>query len=120
LGTGGTLKDLLAWGQNFAAQRYGDVYGRRAQEYGMNRSNAADTYRTNYQTQYVDPYENAFRASMAEFEPKMVGYTTQAAAGQRADENAWNRAWQRFQFDWDKFRDQRDSTWNKSFQYATA
>ncbi len=26
--TGGSLKDILAWGQNYAAQRYGDVFNR--------------------------------------------------------------------------------------------
>lgn len=36
LRSGGTLKDLLAWGNNFATQRYGDVYKRRADEYDKN------------------------------------------------------------------------------------
>jgi hypothetical protein len=131
LNTGGTLKDILAWGQNYAATRYNDVYGRRRDTYDVNRSNAADvytrnrgnavdTYNTNYQTQYFDPYQIAYKSALDAFAPQMTAYTTRAAAGQRQNELDYRNAWDRFQFDYDKWRDQRDSTFNKTFQYVNA
>ena len=70
LNTGGTLKDILGWGNRFAEQNYGNVYNRaantydrnrgnafegwganervRAEAYDRNRGNAFDTYKTNY------------------------------------------------------------------------
>lgn len=109
LNTGGTLKDILAWGQNYATTRYGDVYNRKR-----------DIYDTNYKTQYLDPYGFAYKGALDSFAPSMTAYTTQAAAGQRQNELDYTNAWQRFMFDYDKWRDQRDSTWNKNFQYTTA
>lgn len=49
LRAGGTLKDLLSYGQNFASQEYGNVFNRALQEYDTNRKNAFDTYSTGYQ-----------------------------------------------------------------------
>lgn len=46
--TGGTLKELMNYGQQSATQFYGDAYNRQANTYGMNRANAADAYATNY------------------------------------------------------------------------
>jgi len=46
--TGGTLKDLIGWGNRFAEQNYGNVFNRAGQTYDRNYTNAADTYKTNY------------------------------------------------------------------------
>lgn len=100
--TGGTLKDLLAWGNNYATQRYGDVRNRKM-----------DTYQTNYKTQYLDPFEKLYRGALDEFAPQMTGFSTEAAWNQRANEDDWQHAW-------DTFRDQRDSTYNKVYQYSTS
>lgn len=43
---GGTLKDILAWGDNFATQFYNDA-----------RNRMKDTFMTNVQNQYVAPYQ---------------------------------------------------------------
>ena len=48
LRAGGTLKDILGYGQNFASQEYGNVWNRALQEYDTNRSNAMDTWQTGY------------------------------------------------------------------------
>lgn len=56
LNTGGTIKDFESYGQNLASTRYNDLWNRKASEYTLNRSNALDTYNTNYGTQYKDPY----------------------------------------------------------------
>jgi hypothetical protein len=131
LNTGGTLKDILAWGNNYATTRYQDVYGRKRDVYDTNRANAVDVYNRNYQTQYADPYQIAYRSALDRFAPQQIAYTTQAgagqtayttqaAAGQRQNELDYRNAWDRFTFDYDKWRDQRDSTFNKTFQYVTA
>ena len=100
--TGGTLKDLIGWGNSFATQRYGDVRNRKM-----------DTYLTNYKTQNIDPYEKLYRGAVDAFAPKMQAYGTEAAWKQHANDLNWSHAY-------DTFRDQRDSTFNKSFQYLTA
>jgi len=48
LRSGGTLKDILGYGQNFASQEYGNVYNRALQEYDTNRGNAADIWGKQY------------------------------------------------------------------------
>lgn len=107
LNTGGTLRDILGYGQNFASGEYANVYGR-----------AADTYDRNYKSQYTDPYAIAYKGAVDSFAPKMTGYTTEAAAGQRASEMGYNNAWDQYLQNFRQFQDQRDSTWNKNFQYA--
>lgn len=48
LRSGGTLKDILGYGQNFASQEYNNVYNRALQEYDTNRGNAADIWSKAY------------------------------------------------------------------------
>lgn len=47
LRSGGTMKDLLGYGQNFASQEYGNVYNRALSEYDTNRNNAFGTWDAN-------------------------------------------------------------------------
>jgi hypothetical protein len=98
--TGGTLKDYIAWGGNYASQRYADT-----------RNRQKDTYLTNYTTQYMDPFEKAYRSALDEFAPKMTGFNAEVGWNQRANETDWQHAW-------DVFRDQRDSTFNKTYTVA--
>ena len=62
LRTGGTLKDILNYGQQAATQNYQNVYNNDLTAYTTNRGTAEDTYNTNYKTQYTDPYANAVSA----------------------------------------------------------
>lgn len=48
--TGGTLKDLINYGQNFGSQEYGSVFDRQLRGYGANYQAAKDRYDTTYQT----------------------------------------------------------------------
>jgi len=118
--TGGTLKDLAAWNSNYAGTRYNDAYGRDLNTYATNRETAVDSYNTNYQTQYADPYKHAYQGALDAFAPQLVGYTTQAANVQRENELDYRNAFDLFDFDWRRFVDQRDSTFNKRFQVSTA
>lgn len=80
LRTGGTLKDILGWGNQFATQNYGNVFNQQAQVYGTNRSNAADAYNTNYNVardvwnlntqEGLNAYDRQFNASAAAFNPQ--------------------------------------------------
>ncbi len=111
--TGGTAKDLINYGQAAGTTQYNNVLNRMLNQ-----------YLTNYQTQYMDPYNIAFQGAQASFAPQMagfqanvgagnLGYSTQAAAGQRANEFNYQSAWDRYLQDFNQFRDQRDSTYNK-------
>jgi hypothetical protein len=76
LRSGGTLKDILGYGQNFASQEYGNVYNRALNEYDTNRGNAADIWGKQY-GQRKDVYgsqaenagkRNTFNLSNAQFD----------------------------------------------------
>lgn len=55
LNTGGTLKDLVGYGQDLASQEYGHVYDRKLDAYKTQWGIAKDVNDSNYQTQYKDP-----------------------------------------------------------------
>lgn len=64
--TGGTLKDLISYGQDLASTKYGEAYDRGLSTYATNRSNALNTYNTNYQTQYQDPWSANYKSQYAD------------------------------------------------------
>ena len=47
LRTGGTLKDVLAWGNRFAEQNFSNVYNRAGQTYDRQRGNAFSNWQAN-------------------------------------------------------------------------
>ncbi len=118
--TGGSLKDILAWGQNYAAQRYGDVYNRNYQTYTGNEGAKERAYASNLTSQYLQPYQFAYQGALDTFNPQQSQWQTNMAATQRGNENAYANAYQNFQDSYQRFRDQRDSTFDKTFKYATA
>lgn len=120
LNTGGTLKDILAWGQNYAAQRYGDVYNRNYNTWQGNEGAKERAYATNYGSQYLDPYKFAYQGALDAFNPTQSQWQTNMAATQRGNENDYANAYQRFQGDFNRWQDQRDSTFDKTFKYVTA
>lgn len=118
--SGGTLNDILKYNSNFANSHYNDVLNRDLGIYNTNRSGAVNTYNTNYQTQYKDPYTFDVAAKEAEFAPQLSQWQTQAQAGQRQTEDNNATSWQQFLQKFLQFQDQRDSTFNKTFTYANA
>ncbi len=46
--TGGTLQNILDYGQQAGSQEYGAAYGRKLGEYGMNEQNRFNAYQSNY------------------------------------------------------------------------
>ena len=97
LRTGGTLKDLLGYGQSFASQEYNNIYNRAADAYDRNYRTAADTYDRNRNNAFTSwsantdenraAYDRDFQASWNEFLPK-----------QRAAELQFGRDWDLFTY----------------------
>ncbi len=53
LRTGGTLKDILSYGQDLGSQEYGNAFDRYMQQYGAQRQNAQDVYQAQLQQQQL-------------------------------------------------------------------
>jgi hypothetical protein len=75
LRTGGSLKDLIGFGNKFAEQNYGNVYDRAARTYNMN-----------------------FQTAQAKYAPNLLGWQTKTAFGSNAAQRAWEQAWQNYYF----------------------
>lgn len=95
LRTGGTLKDLVNYGQNFASNEYGNVYNRKFGEYKFDYDKEADTYARNYGVSR-DVFDRNYKASYDEFQPKLTGWQTNANADQRAAEMQFQNEWDRY------------------------
>jgi hypothetical protein len=98
LNGGGTLKDINAWGQNFATQRVNDVKDR-----------SVNNYLLNYQTQYVDPYKYAYQSALDKFtgglniwQGQNSQWQTSAQVAQRAAEDQWQQAYTPFNDLWNR------------------
>lgn len=74
LRTGGTLKDILGFGQKLGEQNYGNVFNRSKSIYDTNRSNAADTYATNYGVSR-DKFDRDYIGARDEYQPKQLEAT---------------------------------------------
>jgi hypothetical protein len=110
--TGGTLKDLLAYNQNFASQEFGNVDQRRRQTYDTNRGNAFQNWQANRGTAF-DLYDRGFEGARAEFEPQLYGWRTKADLGTRAEEKAQNDAYTQFLDDYKMWRNQQSDVFDR-------
>lgn len=118
--SGGTLKDLLAYNQNFASQEFNNMWGRRMGEYDTNRT----TWQGNAQTQ-LGAYDRDLAGRRAEYEPQILRYTTEAQVGQRGAETAYDQAYRTFMTDYDAWLNQRNTAldqwrWEQGFNRDSA
>jgi hypothetical protein len=67
LRTGGTLKDLVNYGQNAASQEYSNIFDRAVQSHNLGLQQALGTYATNYGVQR-DAYDRLFDSNKAVFD----------------------------------------------------
>lgn len=105
-----TAKALIDYGQGAATTQYGNVWDR-----------AAQTYDRNTTTQYLDPFAAQYQNWMTgTVNPTMSNFSTQTANIAHGNDVRWQDNWNSWLQDWNQFRDQRDSTFNKQFQVATA
>jgi hypothetical protein len=86
LRTGGTIKDLLKYNQNFASQEYGNVYNR-----------AADTYRTNYGVSR-DVFDRTYQGAKDAFAPALQDWTLRTGLNKEAADDYFNRTYDAFKF----------------------
>lgn len=68
LRSGGTLKDLINYGQNAASQEYSNIYGRAVDAHNMGLQQELGTYGVNYGVS-KDNRDYLYDASKAEFAP---------------------------------------------------
>ena len=81
LRTGGTLKDILNYGQSAASQEYGNVFDRYARGYDTRFGTAKDKYNFKYQ------------GAKDTYAPKLFEWQTKTAFGTNAAQRAYERAW---------------------------
>jgi hypothetical protein len=87
LRSGGTLKDVVAWGNQFANQNYQNVFNRALEAWTRNAQSALDAWRANEQAREnvyglrqntwqqnakmaLDAYDRLYQAAVAAFNPK--------------------------------------------------
>lgn len=103
-------KAFIDYGQNAATTQYGNVWDRQAQAYDRNVT-----------TQYLDPFAAQYQNWMSgTVNPTMSNFSTQSANIAHTNDVQWQDNWNTWLQNWNQFRDQRDSTFNKQFQTATA
>jgi hypothetical protein len=107
LRTGGTLKDILNYGQQAATQNYGNVLNQDLGIYNTNRAGAVQAYNTNYQTQYVDPYQ-----------AQILPYQTMAANAQHVADQNYNSAENAFTNSADIFYNNQNAPYAKLLSLA--
>lgn len=86
LRTGGTLKDILGYGQNFASQEYSNAWNRALQGYQTNYGVASDVFSKNYQ------------GAKDEYAPLLAQYQNQVAAEMDKGKLGFQRAWDAYAF----------------------
>lgn len=109
--TGNSLIDILKYNQDYAGTAFNNIDSRRRADWTANTTNQLNTFGANV-SKDEGVYDRDFQAALAEFQPQMEGYSTQAAAGQRQSEDNWSHAFQQWQqqFNIDQF--------NKTFPYT--
>lgn len=109
LRTGGTIKDLLNYNQNFASREYGNVYDRSLGTYNTNYNNqwnqylggyntAADTYKTNYGVA-KDTFDTRYKGALDMYNPTLLSWQTRMQAQQKAAEDEYNRQWEVYKYE---------------------
>lgn len=84
LRTGGTLKDILGWGNKFAEQNYGNAFDRQARSYQTRFDTAASKHGFNYQL------------AKDKYAPNLLGWQTRTAFGTNAAQRAWEQSWAKY------------------------
>jgi hypothetical protein len=93
LNDSGTADALIDYGQNAASQEYNNLWNRELQG-----------YQTNVQTQNVDPFNFAMQSAQVRNAQANLGYSTQAAWNQHANDTDLDQAWKQFLNDEDQWR----------------
>jgi hypothetical protein len=106
LRTGGTLKDIVGYGQNFAAQEYDKVFNRALQGYDAQYGAERDAYQARYAgdlAEYESRYKTAADKHRAEYEAAKDRFAPEFAQYGIMAEAERQRALAEFQRHWDKY-----------------
>jgi hypothetical protein len=68
---------------------------------------------TNYKTQYLDPYNNAFQNAQSEFAPKLTAWQTTAPMIQSQNNTDYANAMSKWLSDYNMYTQQQDRAFNK-------
>jgi hypothetical protein len=90
LRTGGTLKDILAYGQNMASQEYGNIFDRAHRTYDTNRRNAFENFTTNHTNRYTIARDR--------YAPTLLDWQTRMSMGQRAADLEFERMYDAWKY----------------------
>lgn len=127
--TGGTMQDMLDYGQKAASSEYQNVYARRKGEYdttvandltawGTNYRKAADTWASNTK-EGLDAYDRLFQGAMAEFGPKMASWQGKTQWGPQQNQQNYNNAWNQYLTKYDIFKHNEEWPWQVLKDSAT-
>lgn len=108
-----TAKGLEDYGQGSASQEFSNIWNRDWQQ-------QMGEYATNYQTQYADPYQIEYKGATDALAPQLLGYQTQAAAGQHTTDTNYLNSWNEFLNKQNYFTNWQDRVFNKQLAVATA
>jgi hypothetical protein len=104
-------------GRQGAVDTYNTNYQTQYQDpYKIAYQAATDTYNTNYQTQYVDPYKAQYQAAVDEFTPQMTAYQTQAQAGQHESDLNRSYDYQTWLQQYNMWRNNRNDTFDEKYR----
>ena len=112
LNSGGTLQDIANFNQSLAESQYGNVFNRNLGAWQQNYNAAVGQYNTNYQTQYLDPYKNAYQSALDTYNPQFSAWQTNTAATQRQNEFDYAGAMDRYKFDYQRWLDRINTSVN--------
>lgn len=97
LRTGGTLKDILGYGQNFASQEYGNAFDRARQTFDTNYGVARDVFDRLY-TGEKDMFDARYTGAKDEFAPQLLDYNNRFDAERQAGLAALENMWRNYFF----------------------
>lgn len=107
LNGGGTLKDILNYGQNAASNEYQNAAIR-----------ALGTYQTNYGTQFADPNQYAYNAAVQAFQPYQTQYGAEVGAAAAQPQLDWNNAFNLTQANYNTDRNNEQDKFNRLFSFS--
>ena len=102
LRTGGTMKELIGFGQNLGDQNYQNVYNRGLSTFNTNEGNTADAYKTNY-VGSRDAYDRTRQGAEDEYrslwDTAMGNWTAGTKGAQDEYQSLWDTSVQQWQAD---------------------
>lgn len=116
-----TAKSLIDYGQNAGSQEYQNVWNRDFGEWGADLAKEQAAYTANYGSQYLDPYKFKYQGWQdSVLNPGIHNFDTQFQDVQHRNDNGYANAWNAFLQDWNVWKDQRDSTFDKRYKVANS